>query len=71
MTTRIIRIETCATCQNRDHAGAFGEVAEVPMCRATKPSSELPHTVERGFANRLQAVATDEIPDWCPLEKLP
>lgn len=69
--TRIIRIESCEDCTNRDHKGAFAEVYCVPVCHAVRPSRELPHTVERGFGTRLVAAPTYVIPEWCPLEKLP
>lgn len=68
--TRIIRIESCATCPSRDHAGAFGKVSCVPVCSLMR-RRELPHSVERGFGSRLVAVPTNAIPDWCPLEFLP
>lgn len=69
--TRIIRVETCSDCPKRDHKGGFANVAYVPVCRGVKPSRELPYTVGQGFRSMVVAVATEEIPEWCPLEKLP
>jgi len=67
--TRIIRIETCGTCQHRDHKGAFAKVSYVPVCR--KVNRKLPHEVVYDKAVRMTvAEGTGEIPSWCPLEKL-
>lgn len=68
--SRVIRIETCSKCPNRDHFGAFAKVGLVPMCSAVEPVRELPHKIVQGFGTRLVAVPTYIIPDWCPLEKL-
>lgn len=60
---KIIRIETCKECTNRDHKGAFGRISYIPICR--KAGMELPYTEHKGKAS-----PTYEIPDWCPLENL-
>ena len=63
MNKKII-ITKCAGCPNRDHKGAFGKVAYVPICRLAE--RELPYTESAG-KGRGYAKGTDEIPDWCPL----
>lgn len=68
--TRIIRIESCKDCHFRDHNGAFGVIAYIPMCRNGK-SRELPYTTSpSGLGRQLYASVCDGIPEWCPLEKL-
>ena len=64
---KCIVIETCASCPNHDHAGAFGRISYIPLCRAETPPRTLPYTV--GLSGSVVvADATDVIPDWCPLE---
>ena len=70
MSDRMIRVQTCRSCPHWDHKGAFGEIAYIPRCQKMS-GRELPYTVERGFGNHLQAVASPDIPDWCPLELAP
>lgn len=69
--SRVIRIESCEDCTNRDHKGAFAEVYCVPVCHAVHPSRELPP--HSGTWVRHQASGRTHVchPDWCPLEKLP
>ena len=71
MSNRFIKIEKCSDCPKCNHKGAFGAVAYIPICRAV--CSELPyttHAVERN-GQRLHAIQTPGIPDWCPLSILP
>jgi hypothetical protein len=64
---KAILIESCGVCPNRDHNGAFGKVAYVPICRLS--NKQLPYDVEvqRG---REYAVAKKEIPAWCKLTEV-
>lgn len=66
---RKIVIKTCEGCPHKDHKGAFGEIAYVPVCNQTL--RELPHRVEpsKWLKGRMAAIYTGEIPNWCPLEK--
>ena len=66
---RCIPIPSCGQCQFRDHKGAFGAVAYVPVCRRT--NKELPHSLGNTPGGRPVALATEVIPDWCPLPELP
>ena len=63
---RYIKLETCGTCPHRDHKGAFGPVAYVPCCGAFG-GKELPWEPGAGRSGRVFAVASEVIPDWCPL----
>lgn len=67
MTDKKIVVETCAGCPYVDHKGGFGSPAYVPVCR--KAGHELPYTLSpnRGGTG-CNAVGTDVIPTWCPLE---
>ena len=66
MATRKIVLKTCTHCPHRDHKGAFGNPACVPVCRLAQ--QELPYTVTPGSNGRLHASPTYTIPEWCPLE---
>ena len=66
MTARMIPINTCFDCPHRDHQGAFGKVAYVPVCG--KKNRKLPYNVTTGPIGQ-QANPTGNIPAWCPLEK--
>lgn len=66
LTARKIVLKTCTHCPHRDHKGAFGNPACVPVCRLAQ--QELPHTVTPGSNGRLHASPTYVIPEWCPLE---
>ena len=65
--TRIIRIESCGVCPNKDDKGAFGPVSYVPVCRMMKRT--LPYTEEE-LNGRVYASLVNDIPSWCQLEKL-
>lgn len=66
---RYIEVNSCAGCPHRDHRGAFGAVAYVPVCR--KANKTLPHTEHASERQRIVAYRDDrEIPDWCPLPQL-
>ena len=67
LTARKIVLKTCTHCPHRDHKGAFGNPACVPVCRLAK--QELPHTITPGSNGRLHASPTYAIPEWCPLER--
>lgn len=67
MTARKIVIATCDQCPHQSHGGGFGAVAYIPWC--SKAKRELPWTPTANRHGRCTAVATDEIPDWCPLEQ--
>lgn len=66
LVARKIVLHTCTRCPNRDHKGAFGNPACVPVCRLA--NQELPYTVTPGSNGRLHASPAYEIPAWCPLE---
>lgn len=62
--TKIVIIERCCDCPRNGHKGGFGSPAYVPVCRTM--NRELPYTIV-GSELRVIAIATEEIPDWCPL----
>jgi hypothetical protein len=66
--TRIIRINDCSECPSKDHNGAYGRIAYIPICRAV--GRELPYTVEKDKHMGIYAHRLPEIPEWCPLEPL-
>ena len=70
MVERIIRIARCDVCPSYDHRGAFGKVAYGPYC--SRVGKDLPYTLGEspGPAHRPVANPTNEIPDWCPLDKI-
>lgn len=65
---RAILVEGCRNCHFRDHKGAFGEVACVPICRHA--NKEIPYTVivERG--RKHASISVPDYPDWCPLPEV-
>ena len=67
MAARKIVLKNCTHCPHRDHKGAFGNPACVPVCRLAQ--QELPYTVTPGSNGRLHASPTYVIPEWCPLER--
>ena len=66
MPTRKIVLETCQHCPHRDHKGAFGNPACVPVCRLVQQT--LPYNVTYGDNRKAHASPTYTIPEWCPLE---
>lgn len=67
---RMIRVNSCQTCPNRDHKGGFGSPAYVPVCR--KAGQDLPYTLHpNSRGTGCMAHGTHVIPDWCPLDKIP
>ena len=65
---KVIVIDNCNKCPNRDHKGAFGVISYIPRCKLT--GEELPFTL--GNSSRVVvAVATGVIPDTCPLDNFP
>ena len=67
MAKKFIPINSCSECPSRDHRGAFGRIAYIPICRAT--GKELPYdVVTNPISGISSASATYEIPEWCPLE---
>jgi hypothetical protein len=68
MSTRYIKIETCASCPHRNHQGAFATTAYVPVCRKTNKCLPFNEAYQNG---RLYADPTFTIPKWCPLEVYP
>lgn len=71
MVTRIIKIESCATCPDFDHRGGFGNPAYIPVCRAK--NRNLPHTIHQmagSKSGKTSASFTGKTPNWCPLEVL-
>lgn len=70
MTARYYPVRQCMDCAHRDHKGAFGHPAYVPVCRAV--NRELPYTIGVSASGRgAVASQTDGIPDWCPLPVMP
>ena len=65
---RIIRVTSCEDCRFKDHMGAFGVVAYIPLC--TQTGKTLPYT-KVVSNNRIIARIVEGIPDYCPLEKDP
>jgi hypothetical protein len=66
LTARKIVLHSCSGCPHRDHKGAFGNPAHVPVCRLANET--LPYTTTVGESGRVHAIATEVIPSWCPLE---
>lgn len=65
---RKIVIESCKTCPHRDHMGAFGSPAYVPVCR--RMNQQLPYDLQpNGRGTGCIAVPSYDIPDCCPLER--
>ena len=74
---RKIIITKCSECPNVCHKGAFGRVSYIPCCHLAH-GRELPYTKSvreplSGYRGNnystITATGTDEIPEWCPLEK--
>lgn len=63
---RKIVLKTCLGCPHRDHKGAFGNPACVPVCRLK--NTELPYTTRTGDNGKIHALPTYELPGWCPLD---
>ena len=66
MAARKIVLKTCTHCPHRDHKGAFGNPACVPVCRLVQQT--LPYNVTYGDNRKAHASPTYTIPEWCPLE---
>ena len=67
MAARKIVLKNCTHCPHRDHKGAFGNPACVPVCRLAKQT--LPYNITYGDNGRTHASPTYAIPEWCPLER--
>lgn len=68
--TKIITIQTCANCPHKDHRGAYGQVAYIPVCRQT--NKNLGYTKEvSSRGNGIHAQYDGKIPSFCPLEDYP
>lgn len=66
---RMLVVVSCEHCPSRDHKGAWGNVSRIPVCRATGIS--LPYTAQTdGIGNRVEAIPTYVIPEWCPLPQV-
>ena len=63
--SRIIRINDCSDCPSKDHLGAYAKISYIPVCRYA--NKELPYTCS---TDHTIAIASNVIPEWCPLEKL-
>jgi hypothetical protein len=62
---RAIIVENCSKCPHRDHKGAFGKVAYIPVCRLK--NRELPYVSEVTIRGTVVANQIGNCPDWCPL----
>lgn len=63
---KCIPINSCKDCPSKDHKGAFGLIAYVPVCQKMH-GKELPYA-KYVPGNKATARSTGEIPEWCPLD---
>lgn len=69
--TKVIVINNCLGCPNKDHKGGFGAISYIPVCRIGSPTGrarELPYEVGLSYDKMVTAGVKPGIPDWCPLE---
>jgi hypothetical protein len=65
--SRYLPIENCSVCPFKDHKGAYGRIAYVPVC--SKTGGELSYTLSVSDKGRVSASYAGGIPGWCPLPK--
>ena len=61
--TKIIRIESCNDCPDRQHTGAFSDGGARAICHNRKRLDETDYDTESRIIEDPK-----KIPAWCPLE---
>jgi hypothetical protein len=64
--TKILRIATCHVCPYLEKSGGFGDISYKPSCSKAAYRG-IPYT-KAVSGNRIVAVISETIPQWCPLE---